>query len=304
MQNRRLMDSVMGELTSPTEVIAVDGAARLLRETLEDAAPEATADHPPFVVLLSTGPTDPAWFEHRMLADEMGIPVVQSTDLIVTDGDVELHREGARTRVDVLYLRMDEETLLHSTGGDGRPLGAALLDAADSGTVALANAPGNGVGDDKAVYTFVGALVEYYLGEKPLLSDVPTYLCGEPDQLNHVLPRLAELVVKPVDGYGGQGVVIGPDATEEQLEATERQLRATPHRWIAQELVDLSTLPTFDGSALVPRHVDLRAFVLMGRRAQVVPVALTRVAPANSRIVNSSRGGGSKDTWVLAGPTG
>ena len=303
MQNRRLMESVMGELTSPTEVTAVDGAAQLLRETLEAAAPEA-ADHPPSVVLLSTGPTDPAWFEHRMLADEMGIPVAQSTDLIITDGEVELHRDGARTPVDVLYLRIEEETLLHATGGDGRPLGAALLDAADSGTVALANAPGNGVGDDKAVYTYVGAFVEYYLGEQQLLPDVPTYLCGEPEQLNHVLPRLAELVVKPVDGYGGQGVMIGPDATEDQLGATARQLRATPHRWIAQELVDLSTLPTFDGASLVPRHVDLRAFVLMGPRPQVVPVALTRVAPANSRIVNSSQGGGSKDTWVLAGTTG
>jgi carboxylate-amine ligase len=159
------------------------------------------------------------------------------------------------------------------------------------------------VGDDKAVYTYVGGFIEYYLGEEQLIGGVPTYLCGEPEHLNYVLPRLGELVVKPVDGYGGQGVVIGPDATEEQLAATERQVRAAPHRWIAQELVDLSTLPTFDGSALVPRHVDLRAFVLLGQRAQVVPVALTRVAPANSRIVNSSRGGGSKDTWVLAGTT-
>ena len=148
------------------------------------------------------------------------------------------------------------------------------------------------------------AFVEYYLGEQQLLADVPTYLCGEPEHLNHVLPRLATLVLKPVDGYGGQGVVIGPDATEEQLEATERQIRAAPHRWIAQDLVDMSTMPTFDGSGLVPRHVDLRTFVLMGEEPQVAPVALTRVAPADSRIVNSSRGGGSKDTWVLAGPTG
>lgn len=304
MQNRRLMDSVMGELTPPAVALDVEGAAQLLRETLEAAAPAAAADHAPSVVLLSTGPTDPAWFEHRMLAEEMEIPVVQSTDLIVIDHEVGLHRDGARNRVDVLYLRIDEESLLHATGGDGRPLGAAVLEAVDRGTVALANAPGNGVGDDKAVYAYVGAFVEYYLGEKQLLADVPTYLCGDPEHLNQVLPRLAELVVKPVDGYGGEGVVIGPDATEEQLAATKRQVLAAPHRWIAQELVDLSTLPTFDGSALVPRHVDLRAFVVMGQRTQVVPVALTRVAPANSRIVNSSRGGGSKDTWVLAGPTG
>ena len=302
VQNRRLMETVMGELTSPATVLPVDGVAGLLRETLEAAAPKGSADDGPSVALLSTGPTDPAWFEHHMLAEEMGIPLVQSTDLIVMDGEVGLHRDGARTPVDVLYLRIDEETLLHSTGGDGRPLGNALLDAVDAGTVALVNALGNGVGDDKAVYTYVGDLVEYYLGEKQLLADVPTYLCGEPEQLDDVLLRLADLVVKPVDGYGGEGVVIGPDATEEQLAATELQIRAAPHRWIAQELVDLSTLPTFDGAALVPRHVDLRAFVLMGARVQVLPVALTRVAPANSRIVNSSRGGGSKDTWILTGP--
>jgi carboxylate-amine ligase len=303
IQNRRLMERVIGEMTSPAPVLAVDGTAQLLRQTLEAAAPPACGDAAPSLALLSTGSTDPAWFEHRMLAEEMGIPLVQSTDLIVTDGEVGLQRDGARTRIDVLYLRIDEETLLHATGGNGRPLGADLLEAVDGGTVTLANAPGNGVGDDKAVYTYVGAFVEYYLGEKPLLADVPTYLCGIPEHLTDVLTRLADLVIKPVDGYGGQGVVIGPDATEEQLAATERQVRAAPHRWIAQELVELSTMPTFDGAALVPRHVDLRAFVLMGEHVQVAPVALTRVAPAHSRIVNSSRGGGSKDTWVLAGPT-
>jgi carboxylate-amine ligase len=303
IQNRRLMERVIGEMTSPAPVLAVDGTAQLLRQTLEAAAPPACGDAGPSLALLSTGSTDPAWFEHRMLAEEMGIPLVQSTDLIVTDGEVGLQRDGARTRIDVLYLRIDEETLLHATGGNGRPLGADLLEAVDGGTVTLANAPGNGVGDDKAVYTYVGAFVEYYLGEKPLLADVPTYLCGIPEHLTDVLTRLADLVIKPVDGYGGQGVVIGPDATEEQLAATERQVRAAPHRWIAQELIELSTMPTFDGAALVPRHVDLRAFVLMGEHTQVAPVALTRVAPAQSRIVNSSRGGGSKDTWVLAGPT-
>ncbi len=303
VQNRRLMENVMAELPSPRAVLAVDGVARSLRETLEAAAPPAAADRSPAVVLLSTGPTDSAWFEHRMLAEEMGVPVVLSTDLLVNDGIVTLARSGTHTRVDIIYLRIAEETLLHATGGDGRPLGPALLGAVDRGTLALANAPGNGVGDDKAVYAYVGALVEYYLGEKQLLADVPTYLCGVPEQLSHVLPRLAELVVKPVDGYGGEGVLIGPHATEEEVAVTERQVRAAPHRWIAQEMVQLSTLPTFDGTALVPRHVDLRAFVLTGERTQVLPVALTRVAPAGSLIVNSSRGGGSKDTWLLAQPS-
>jgi carboxylate-amine ligase len=227
---------------------------------------------------------------------------VLSTDLVVTDGIVTLTRDGVNARVDILYLRIAEETLLHATGADGRPLGPALLGAVDRGTLALVNAPGNGVGDDKAVYAYVGELIEYYLGEQQLLADVATYLCGDRDHLDHVLPRLAELVIKPVDGYGGEGVLIGPHATEEELAVTERQVRAAPHRWVAQEMVELSTLPTFDGTSLVPRHVDLRAFVLTGDRTQVLPVALTRVAPSGSIIVNSSRGGGSKDTWLLAEP--
>lgn len=300
VQNRRLMESVMAELPSPREVLAVDGVARMLRETLEAAAPPAAADRSPAVALVSIGSADSAWFEHRMLAEEMKIPVVQCNDLVVTDDVVELHRHGTRSRVDILYLRIAEETLLHATGGDGHPLGPALLGAVDRGTVALVNAPGNGVGDDKAVYAYVAAMVEYYLGEKPLLADVPTYLLGDPEHLAEALPRLGELVIKPVDGYGGEGVLIGPHATEEQVQATERQVRAAPHRWIAQEMVALSTLPTFDGTALAPRHVDLRAFVLNGERPQVASVALTRVAPERSLIVNSSRGGGSKDTWLLA----
>lgn len=281
----------------------MDGVARSLRETLEAAAPPAAADRGPSVVLLSSGPTDSAWFEHRMLAEEMGIPVALTTELIVVDGQVSLHREGMHTGVDVLYLRIGEETLVHALGGDGRPLGASLLEAVDRGTLALANAPGNGVGDDKAVYAYVAAMTEYYLGERPLLASVPTYLCGDPEQREHVLAHLGQLVVKPVDGYGGEGVLIGPHATAEQLAATARQVRTAPHRWIAQDVVPLSTLPCFDGDALGPRHVDLRAFVFTGEDVRVAPVALTRVAPEGSMIVNSSRGGGSKDTWLLAEPT-
>ncbi len=303
VQNRRLTGSVLPELPMPEEVLGVEHVAGLLRETLEAAAPPAAGDRGPAVALLSSGPADPAWFEHRMLAEQMGVAVVQGSDLVVDDGVVCVHRSGVLSRVDVLYLRLDEETLLHATAGDGRPLGPALLGAVDHGTVALANAPGNGVGDDKAVYAYVGALVSYYLGEKPLLADVPTYLCGDREQCDVALRRLSELVVKPVDGYGGQGVLIGPHATEEELAATARQVRTAPHRWIAQEMVDLSTLPCFDGTSLVSRHVDLRAFVLMGVTTQVAPVVLTRVAPEGSLVVNSSRGGGSKDTWLLADPS-
>jgi carboxylate-amine ligase len=271
----------------------------MLRATLEAAAPAAAGDSPA-VVLLSEGPEGAAWFEHRMLGDEMGVPVAVPSSLFVDDDTVHLLRDGRRSRIDVLYVRIDEDALLHASGADGRPLGTALLAAVQAGRVALANAPGNGVGDDKAVYAFVPDLVRYFLGETPLLASVPTYLCGRPDERREVLDRLGDLVLKPVDGYGGQGVLIGPTATARELEATRRQIVAAPHQWIAQEVVDLTTLPCFDGDRLVPRHVDLRAFVLHGKDVQVAPAALTRVAPEGSMVVNSSRGGGSKDTWVLA----
>jgi carboxylate-amine ligase len=194
---------------------------------------------------------------------------------------------------------VDEDALVHTSGADGRPIGYPLRGAVAAGTVALANAPGNGVGDDKAICGFVPQMIEYYLGETPLLSTVPTFLCGIPEQREQVMSRLGELVMKPVDGYGGEGVLIGPFATEQELEATRRQILTAPHRWIAQEMVSLSTLPIFDGERLVPRHVDLRAFVFHGDELTVAPAALTRVAPAGSMVVNSSRGGGSKDTWLL-----
>jgi carboxylate-amine ligase len=201
--------------------------------------------------------------------------------------------------VDVIYLRMGEDSLVHSPGGDGIPLGPSLVSALHADTIVLANALGNGIGDDKAVYAYVPKLIEYYLGEKPLLADVHTYLCGIPEQRAEVLGRLAELVCKPVDGYGGDRIVIGPHASPDDLSAVRRQILAAPHRWVAQEVVDLSTHPVFDGHQLAPRHVDLRAFVFTGTTSVVAPAALTRVAPAGSMIVNSSRGGGSKDTWLL-----
>jgi carboxylate-amine ligase len=298
VQNRRLSGAVMPDLPRPANLLDVEGVPALLRATLEQAALPSAGDNPQ-VVLLSEGPEGSAWFEHRMLGEEMDVPVAGIGDLLVDDEKVYLLREGTRTRIDVLYLRVDEDDLVHTSGADGRPLGYSLRAAVSAGTVALANAPGNGVGDDKAICAFVPQLIEYYLGETPLLSTVPTYLCGVPEQREAVLTRLHELVMKPVDGYGGEGVLIGPHATEQELEATRRQILTAPHRWIAQEMVSLSTLPIFDGERLVPRHVDLRAFVFHGDELAVAPAALTRVAPAGSMVVNSSRGGGSKDTWLL-----
>jgi carboxylate-amine ligase len=298
MQNRRLTETVLPELPRPAGLLSVERTPELLREALRDAAYPAAGDDPA-VVVLSQGPDDSAWFEHRMLAEEMGVPLVRSTELLVDDNVVYRHVGGKKYRVDVIYLRMGEDSLVHSPGADGMPLGPSLVHALHAETIVLANALGNGIGDDKAVYAYVGKFIEYYLGEKPLLADVTTYLCGVPEQRAEVLSRLHELVCKPVDGYGGDRIVIGPHATEDDLAAVRRQIRAAPHRWVAQELVDLSTQPVFDGHQLAPRHVDLRAFVFSGRRSVVAPAALTRVAPAGSMIVNSSRGGGSKDTWLL-----
>jgi carboxylate-amine ligase len=300
IQNRRLTMAVLPELPVPEGLLPVDEAPAMLRRALAAAAPPGTDD--PSIIVLSLGPTDPAWFEHQLLAEEMAVPLAISTDILVDDGTVYLVDQGRRKPVDVIYLRLDEESLLHAPGADGMPLGWPLLSAVHAGRVALANALGNGVGDDKAVYAYVPRMIEYYLGEKPLLADAETYLCGVPDQREEVLRRLGELVLKPVDGYGGDRVTIGPRATRDELAAIRRQIVAAPHRWIAQEVVALSTHPVFDGTTLAPRHVDLRAFVFLGEQPEVAPVALTRVAPAGSMIVNSSRGGGSKDTWLLGPP--
>jgi carboxylate-amine ligase len=299
MQNRRLTEAVLPELPEPSGLLTVEGTPALLKRALIDAARPAAADDPHLVVL-SQGPDDSAWFEHRMLADEMGVPLVRSTELFVDGARVYRRRDGKRYPVDVIYLRMGEDSLVHSPGADGMPLGPSLVSALHADTVVLANALGNGIGDDKAVYAYVPKFIEYYLGEKPLLADVPTYLCGVPDQRAEVLGRLAELVCKPVDGYGGDRIVIGPHASPDDLAAVRRQIIAAPHRWVAQEVVRLSTHPVFDGHELAPRHVDLRAFVFTGTESVVAPAALTRVAPAGSMIVNSSRGGGSKDTWLLS----
>ncbi|MFI7599285.1 glutamate--cysteine ligase [Actinoplanes sp. NPDC049681] len=298
MQNRRLTETVLPELPRPAGLLSPEETPRLLERALVDAAGPGAGDEPA-VVVLSQGPDDSAWFEHRMLAEEMGVPVVRSTELLVDDAVVYRIENGRKHRVDVIYLRMGEDSLVHSPGADGMPLGPSLVTALSAESVVLANALGNGIGDDKAVYAYVPQLIEYYLGEKPLLADVPTYLCGIPEQRAEVLGRLEELVCKPVDGYGGDRIVIGPHASPGDLAAVRRQIRTAPHRWVAQEVVNLSTHPVFDGQELAPRHVDLRAFVFTGKESVVAPAALTRVAPAGSMIVNSSRGGGSKDTWLL-----
>ncbi len=297
MQHRRLMRSVLPDLTGQAELLEPNEAPALLRKMLEESAPPAAADSPN-IVLLTEGPTDSAYFEHRMLAEEMGVRLVRPSDLLVDDDIVFcVEADGSRHRVDVIYLRM--ENVLSQLGRDRSPLGPKLVAAVQARTLTIANALGNGLADDKAIYGYVPKFIEYYLGEHPLLEQVPTYHCADPEQRQFVLSRLDELVVKPVDGYGGLGVVIGPHANKEELGRARGFILEQPWRWIAQDTVALSTHPTFERGKLRPRHVDLRVFVYYGKEPVVVPAALTRVAPAGSLIVNSSRGGGAKDTWVM-----
>jgi len=312
MVNRRMLSTHVPELGRPADVAEVECIPALLLDSLRAAAPAGAPDEPD-VVLLSSGWEDSAWFEHTFLAKEMGIPVVQPSDLSVRDGKL-LQHSGSHGRdarpVHVAYTRMDEDMLLSSLGHDGAELRPGLLLAVQSGTVAIANALGNGIGDDKAIYAYVPAMIEYYLGEKPILDQVPTWVCAEREQRDHVLDHLDEMVVKPVDGSGGRGVIIGPEASDRTLHDCRHELLTRPERYIAQELVGLSTHPTFDGDGLFPRHVDLRAFVHLrsgsggSETAHVMPAALTRVGPRGSRIVNSSAGGASKDTWVMTSNAG
>ncbi|MBD0324659.1 MAG: circularly permuted type 2 ATP-grasp protein, partial [Aldersonia sp.] len=300
--NRQLMTEAVSDIPMPP-LQDLSVVPDMIRDTMVAAAPRGAPDDVS-VAVLSSGWEDSAWFEHKLIADRAKLPLVRTQDLAVIDGRLHLYNGSGTERIDVLYIRMEEDMLLSSIGRDGRALRAGLLGAVRGGTLTLANALGNGVGDDKAVYAYVPELISYYLGEKPLLEQVPTYLCAQRDQRDFVLERLDKLVVKPVDGFGGYGITIGPEASSAELEKRRLELMAQPERFIAQDVVQLSTHPTFDGTGFHPHHVDLRAFVHLradrnGIAAQVLPAALTRVAPRGSMIVNSSKGGGGKDTWIL-----
>jgi glutamate---cysteine ligase / carboxylate-amine ligase len=310
MHARDLLATVVPELRPPPGTLPADPAADRLGHALRAAA--GGGRQTVHLGVLTSGTADSAWWEHKTLADRLGADLVQPKDLVVTDGGVYRLEHGRRYRLDVLYRRLDEDLLDHVPGADGRPLGRRLLAAVRSGGVALANAPGNGVADDKAVYALVPALIRHYLGEEPLLEQVPTYLCSDPVALEQVLDRMAELVLKPVDGYGGAGVTIGPDTSAAELDSVRQQVIAAPQRWIAQDVVQLTTHPTLVGGRLEPRNVDLRAFVVLSREPEpgapphpeVLQAPLTRVAPSGSMIVNSSRGGGAKDTWIVPAAEG
>ncbi|WP_039973202.1 circularly permuted type 2 ATP-grasp protein [Rhodococcus qingshengii] len=304
MENRRTMTRVFPDLFMSHKVRAVGDYATHLLRALRAGAALNEAD--PTVVVLTPGIANSAYFEHSLLARQMGVELVEGRDLFCRDNMVYMRTTEGERRVDVIYRRIDDEYLDPMHFRPDSILGVAgLLNAARAGNVVISSAVGNGVGDDKLVYTYVPQIIDYYLGEKPLLQNVDTFRCWLDEECEQVLDRVAELVIKPVEGSGGYGIVFGPDASPKELAAITRKIKADPRGWIAQPLVQLSTVPTKIDDVLSPRHVDLRPFAVNdGEDVWVLPGGLTRVAlPEGSLVVNSSQGGGSKDTWVLASRT-
>jgi uncharacterized circularly permuted ATP-grasp superfamily protein len=261
----------------------------------------AHCESDPVVVLLTPGAHNSAYYEHSFLADEMGVELVEGADLVVDDNVVYMRTTEGPKRVDVIYRRIDDAYVDPLTFLPDSLLGTpGLFNAYRAGNVTLANAIGAGIADDKSIYPYVSRMVQFYLGEEPILSNVPTYDCGKPDDLKFVLDRLDQLVVKEARGSGGHGMLVGPHASSSEREAFAARLRARPSEYIAQPTLALSTCPTLVDGTIAPRHVDLRPFVLSGREIRIVPGGLTRVAlRQGSLVVNSSQGGGTKDTWVL-----
>jgi uncharacterized circularly permuted ATP-grasp superfamily protein len=300
VENRAALTRVFPGLFLEQQVQPVASFVQTILESLRASAPAGVAD--PTVVLLTPGVHNSAYFEHAFLARKMGIELVEGRDLLCRDNVLYMRTTAGERRVDVVYRRIDDDYLDPLQFRPDSMIGCpGLVNAARAGKVTLANAIGNGVADDKLTYTYVPDLIEYYLGEKPLLPNVPTFRLDDPDVRAACLARADQLVFKPVDGSGGHGIVIGPHATDEELAEVARKVEELPRAWIAQELVLLSTVPSQDGEQLVPRHVDLRPFATNdGERVRVLPGGLTRVAlREGSLVVNSSQGGGSKDTWVL-----
>ncbi len=300
LENREAMLRLFPDVCAAHRLLPVNTYPEELLETLKSIAPENCAGDPT-VVLLTPGPYNSAYYEHSFLADEMGVELVEGTDLFVEDNIVLMKTTAGPKRVDVIYRRIDDEYLDPEVFLPDSTLGVAgLMRAYRAGNVALCNAPGAGIADDKAIYPFVPEMVRFYLNEEPLLANVPTYLCEREDERAYVLANLDKLVVKLTHGSGGYGMLIGPHSTPEQRADFAARIRARPHDYIAQPTLALSTVPTLVDSGIAPRHVDLRPFVLTGREVRIVPGGLTRVAlREGSLVVNSSQGGGTKDTWVV-----
>ena len=300
LENRRLLKKLFPEVFSKVRVRPVSDYPHKLRDMLEFLAPDGAVS--PRVVLLTPGIYNAAYFEHSFLAQQMGIELVEGGDLVVHDGYVWMRTTKGFERVDVIYRRIDDDFLDPETFRSDSMLGVSgLMRVYQAGSVALANAPGTGVADDKVVYAYVPRIIKYYLGEEPVIPNVPTYLCSEEQDLEFVLEHMDELVVKAANESGGYGMLVGPHATREAIHEFKDRVRANPRNYIAQPTLSLSRVPTICGERLEGRHVDLRPYILYGKEVFVLPGGLTRVAlRKGSLVVNSSQGGGTKDTWVLA----
>ncbi|MBC8055866.1 MAG: circularly permuted type 2 ATP-grasp protein [Rhizobiales bacterium] len=299
LEDRKMMMRLFPELFNQHRVAPVEHYPDLLLETLRSVAPASVNE--PTVVVLTPGMHNSAYFEHAFLAQQMGIELVEGQDLFVKENFVYMRTTQGPKRVDVIYRRVDDDFLDPQVFRKDSTLGCAgLLSAYRAGNVTLSNAIGTGVADDKSIYPYVPKMIEFYLGEKPILQNVPTWMCRKEDELKYVLANLGELVVKEVHGAGGYGMLIGPAASKAEIADFRTALLANPSGYIAQPTLALSTCPTYVDSGIAPRHIDLRPFVLSGKAVQMVPGGLTRVAlKEGSLVVNSSQGGGTKDTWVL-----
>jgi uncharacterized circularly permuted ATP-grasp superfamily protein len=299
LEDRKMMMRLFPELFARYSVAPVEHYPDLLLDNLRAVAPSGVND--PTVVLLTPGAYNSAYFEHAFLAQQMGIELVEGQDLFVDDEFVYMRTTRGPRRVDVIYRRIDDDFLDPLAFRPDSMLGLpGLLAAYRAGHVTIANAIGTGVADDKSIYPYVPDMIRFYLSEEPLLANVPTYMLRKPDDLQYALAHLPELVVKEVHGAGGYGMLVGPASTKEEIAAFRERIIATPERYIAQPTLALSACPTFVEAGIAPRHIDLRPFVLSGKQVTMVPGGLTRVAlREGSLVVNSSQGGGTKDTWVL-----
>jgi uncharacterized circularly permuted ATP-grasp superfamily protein len=300
LENRAVMKSMFPQVFAASKIRPVASYPNRLRDMLEFLAPDHVTT--PRCVLLTPGTYNSAYFEHSFLAQQMGIELVEGRDLVVDDGFVCMRTTKGFERVDVIYRRIDDDFLDPECFRPDSMLGVpGLMEAYQKGNVALANAPGGGVADDKVVYAYVPRIVKYYLGEEIILPNVPTYICSEPEDQKYVLEHLDELVVKAANESGGYGMLVGPHSTREQRAEFADKVKANPRNYIAQPTLSLSRVPTLIGERFEGRHVDLRPYILYGQDIFVLPGGLTRVAlKKGSLVVNSSQGGGSKDTWVLA----
>jgi uncharacterized circularly permuted ATP-grasp superfamily protein len=299
LEDRKMMMRLFPELFARNKIAPVDHYPDMLLDNLRSVAPVGVED--PTIVVMTPGMYNSAYFEHAFLAQQMGVELVEGKDLFVNDNAVYMRTTRGPKRVDVIYRRIDDDFLDPLAFRADSSLGVpGLLEVYRAGRITLANAIGTGVADDKSIYPFVPDMIKFYLSEAPILNNVPTYQCRKPNDLAYTLANLSELVVKEVHGAGGYGMLVGPASSKQQIEDFRQRILAKPDGYIAQPTLALSACPTFVESGIAPRHIDLRPFVLSGKTVSMVPGGLTRVAlQEGSLVVNSSQGGGTKDTWIL-----